>query len=88
MRSRASKFTSSASVPYFGVFTDDPVIIAHRLGRPKTPFVPPPVRSVSCDGRWVDSDDATEAVGDSSPALSDLDSKNPREQRDCGIGTF
>jgi hypothetical protein len=37
-----SQMTSSRSSPCLGVFTDEPVNIARRLPRPRTPFVPAP----------------------------------------------
>jgi hypothetical protein len=51
-----SQMTSSRSSPCLGVFTDEPVNIARRLARPRTPFVPAPHGSHFT--KSVGSDDA------------------------------
>jgi hypothetical protein len=50
----SSRMGFSRSVPYLGVFTDEPAKIVRRLGRPKTPFVPAPAPSLRGAALWVE----------------------------------
>jgi hypothetical protein len=61
----AAMFSSSHSLSYFGIFTDDPAAIAVRLGRPRTPFVPAPTHVLPWSEQWVGSWGSAENVDDS-----------------------
>jgi hypothetical protein len=54
------------------VFTDHPARIAHRLVRPKTPFVPAPIHLPTSEDNLVDFDTVADAFSDRSPS-GDMD---------------
>jgi hypothetical protein len=75
-------------VPVLGVFTEDPAVIARRLGRPKTPFVPAPSESVRLGEKWTASDDAAESICDSPPAAFGGGFDSPKVVTAYGISIF
>jgi hypothetical protein len=46
---RLKKRVFSKSSPCLGIFTDHPVNIMRRIGRPKTPFVPAPLDPINIE---------------------------------------
>jgi hypothetical protein len=88
LQRRRSTGTISQTAPVLGVFTDDPAIIARRMGRPRTPFVPSPPPAVDFREKWASSDDASESICDSPTAAFGGAFDSPRVTTACGISIF
>jgi hypothetical protein len=84
----SNKFASSRSVPFLGIFTDDPAMIARRLPRPKTPFVPAPIDLAQFGTQTLESEVATENFTDSPPAVYTMTFDNPRMSSAFGVSIF
>jgi hypothetical protein len=79
----SSKKDYSRSIPYFGVFTDDPARIALRISRPKTPFVPAPIHLSTFENDLVDFGTETDGFSDRSPSGDMDDEMNLQDSSSC-----